>query len=67
MFIIKLIASLYVCALTRLVTNPLLTSISDDAMFDRYHGDISTALTELGSALHISIASEFSFMRKTSI
>lgn len=30
-------------------------------MFDRYHADISAALTDLGSALHISITSECQF------
>ncbi|KAJ8913546.1 hypothetical protein NQ315_017097 [Exocentrus adspersus] len=29
-----------------------------DAIFDRYHQDLSNALTDLGSALHISIASK---------
>lgn len=35
-----------------------LNVLADDVMFRKYHSDLSTALTDLGSALHMSIASK---------
>lgn len=41
-----------------LITNFLLI-FTDDAIFHRYHSNLSSALTDLGSALHLSFTSEF--------
>lgn len=39
-------------------TNTTNIYLPDDGLFARYHQDLSNALTDLGSALHISIASK---------
>lgn len=39
--------------------------LADDAIFLKYHSGLSTALTDLGSALHMSIASKCKLLFRT--
>ncbi|KAJ8943357.1 hypothetical protein NQ318_002590 [Aromia moschata] len=52
------------------VDNASVTKLYNDqhyeSIFTRYHQDLSNALTDLGSALHISIASKWIYLQSTS-